>query len=112
MIDEDQQEIRELAQEVGLKLVRVLKGGFGYVRPAPDGRVRAVQRNAARGWERLSQQLAPLARRYRLGEGREGTAVARENARDFAAQWAAGGGGERVVRAAPSGRDGGFLADP
>src|SRR5215470_20051865 len=33
LIDEGQQEIRRLAEDVGLKLTRILRGGFGYVRP-------------------------------------------------------------------------------
>jgi len=33
LIDDDQHEIRDLAQQLGLKLVRILRGGFGYVRP-------------------------------------------------------------------------------
>src|SRR6059036_1137852 len=32
MIDEGQREICQLAEEVGLKLTRILRGGFGYVR--------------------------------------------------------------------------------
>src|SRR5258707_8904187 len=31
LIDEDQHEIRELAQELGLKLTRILRGGVGYL---------------------------------------------------------------------------------
>src|ERR1700716_3352075 len=32
MIDEAQHEIRDLCKELGLKLTRILRGGFGYVR--------------------------------------------------------------------------------
>src|SRR6185369_6983091 len=32
-IDEEQHEIRNLAAEVGLELARIIRGGFGYVRP-------------------------------------------------------------------------------
>src|SRR5262245_16256849 len=35
MIDESQEEICQLALEMGLKLSRILRDGFGYVRPAP-----------------------------------------------------------------------------
>ena len=43
MIDEAQHEIRQLAEELGLKLVRILKTGFGYARPGRDGRVRIAR---------------------------------------------------------------------
>ncbi len=33
MIDQSQHEIRNLADTLGLKLARILRGGFGYVRP-------------------------------------------------------------------------------
>src|SRR5471032_2974527 len=46
MIDGDQHAIRELAAEVGLKLTRILKGGFGYVRPDQTGRAKILARNA------------------------------------------------------------------
>src|SRR5204862_5692161 len=32
MIDEQQHEIRDLAEQLGLKLTRILRSGFGYVR--------------------------------------------------------------------------------
>ena len=58
MIDEDSRpQIRRLAEALGLKLTRILRSGFGYVRHDGGGRPRIVQRNAARGWERLSTSL-------------------------------------------------------
>src|SRR5579864_347359 len=38
MIDEAQHEIRALAAELGLKLTRILRGGFAYVRLDGAGR--------------------------------------------------------------------------
>ena len=58
MIDEEQHEIRQLAEELGLKMTRILRGGFGYVRQDAQGRARIVQRNAARGWGRLASAAA------------------------------------------------------
>src|SRR5207248_2183198 len=40
MIDEAQHEIRALAEELGLKLTRILRGGFGYARADPAAGVR------------------------------------------------------------------------
>src|SRR5258707_5235625 len=56
-IDEEQHEIRNLATEVGLKLTRILKGGFGYVRADQSGRAKIVARDARHGWERLPGQV-------------------------------------------------------
>src|SRR5437763_1542829 len=60
MIDDGQHEIRTLAEELGLKLTRILRRGFGYARPDTSGRTKIVQRSAARGWERLTEALSPL----------------------------------------------------
>src|SRR5947207_15065077 len=60
MIDEQQHEIRDLAEQLGLKLTRILRSGFGYVRADAHGRARIVQRNAARGWGRLASALEPV----------------------------------------------------
>src|SRR5919202_696970 len=69
MIDESQQEIRSLASEVGLKLTRILRGSFAYVREQ-SGRPRIVHRTSGRGWERLDEQLQPMIRPYQLAENR------------------------------------------
>src|SRR5690349_3939337 len=57
MIDESQTEIRTLAADLGLKLTRILRGGFGYVCADGAGRPRIVRTNAARGWELLRERL-------------------------------------------------------
>src|SRR5260370_26851544 len=70
MIDEEQREIRELAGELGLKLTRILRGGFAYVRADGFGKAKIVQRNASHGWARLSKELESVVRPYRLAEQR------------------------------------------
>src|ERR1700716_1017638 len=65
-IDEAQHEIRGLATELGLKLTRILKGGFGYVRPDQSGRAKIVTRNARQGWERLAGAPRGGRRAYKL----------------------------------------------
>src|SRR5580765_2658619 len=57
LIDEEQHEIRELAQQLGLKLKRILRGGFGYVRPDGSGRPKIAPRSATRGWDRMAETL-------------------------------------------------------
>src|SRR5215831_3292268 len=54
LIDEDQKEIRELAASFDLRLTRILRGGFGYVRVDKTGRPRLMKRSSLRGWERLA----------------------------------------------------------
>ena len=61
MIEEDHDEVRRLAQELGLKLVPILRSGFGYVRSDASGRVRIAERNISRGWARLAEQLEPYS---------------------------------------------------
>ena len=63
MIDEEQREIRNLAGELGIRLVRILRNGWGYARPDGQGRVRIVSPNAALG---CSSSTAPHRRPSRL----------------------------------------------
>src|SRR3954470_9683851 len=60
MIDEEQHEIRTLAQELGLTVRRILRGGFGAARVDASGRPRIVRRGASRGWSRLAEALGDL----------------------------------------------------
>src|SRR5438270_3011059 len=53
LIDEDQRAIRDLAAECGLRLSRILRAGFAYVRADRLGRPRIKPQSAVRGWARL-----------------------------------------------------------
>lgn len=112
MIDDGQREIRQLAGELGVKLVRILRGGFGYARRDATGRVRMVQRNAARGWDRLSDALADRIRPYMLAERRWDSPIAADLARSSVAAWLDGIKGDEELRATATGLRGLFLADP
>src|SRR5215467_791778 len=68
LIDEGQREIRRLADDVGLKLTRILRGGFGYVRPDSVGAPRIMHRGAMRGWDRLADALAAETTPYKRAE--------------------------------------------
>src|SRR5204862_390483 len=68
LIDEAQEEIRRLANDVGLKLTRILRGGFGYVRQDGSGTPRIVHRGALRGWDRLADALTAETTPYRRAE--------------------------------------------
>ena len=72
LIDEGQHEIRKLAEELGLKLTRILRGGFGYARPDASGKTRIVTRSAgarlgAAGQDARRRSPGPIARRAAVG---------------------------------------------
>jgi monoamine oxidase len=112
LIDEAQKEIRQLAEDLGLKMSRILRGGFGYARPDASGRARIVDRSVARGWDRLSERLARLTRRYRLAEQRFDSPIAADLANRSVAAWLDEEGADQDLRATASGLRGFFLADP
>ena len=51
-IDEGHHEIRALVAELGLKLVRVLRGGWGFAKLDRRGRTRIARPSGVSGWER------------------------------------------------------------
>lgn len=112
MIDEEQSEIRNLAGELGLKLTRILRGGFGYVRADGSGRPRIMPRNATRGWDRLSKALEAVGTPYRLAEQRWDSPIAAAIARRSVASWLDESKADEELRATAYGLRGFFLADP
>jgi monoamine oxidase len=112
MIDEAQHEIRELAASVGLKLTRVLRGGFGFIRADAQGRPHRNRRTGRQAWTRLAEELGPLVRRYRTIERRWDSPVAAEIARRSVAQWLDERGADAELRELATGLRGFFLADP
>jgi monoamine oxidase len=112
LIDESQAEIRQLAQELGLKLTGILRGGFGYVRSDPGGRTRIAPHSGTSGWDRLGAALSPLIRAYRLAEQRWDSPVTADLARRSVAEWLDEVKADAELRAIASGMRGFFLADP
>jgi len=112
MIDGEQLQIRELAQQVGLKLTRILRGGFGYVRPDPSGHPRILPRSSVRGWDRLAEELKPLITPYLLAEQRWDSPVTANMARRSVAAWLDQIKADAELRATATGMRGFFLADP
>jgi monoamine oxidase len=112
MIDEGQHEIRALASEYGLKVARILRGGFAYVRPDRTGRPRIVTRGAARGWDRLADALRDVSRLYKLAEQRWDSPVTAAIARRSVASWLDDVKADAELRATATGLRGFFLADP
>lgn len=112
MIDEEQYEIRELAKQLGLKLTRILRGGFGYVRPDATGKPKILPRNASRGWERMAEEIAPLTKPYKLAERRWDSPITGDLARRSVAAWLDDIKADADLRAIAAGLRGFFLADP
>jgi monoamine oxidase len=112
MIDEEQCEIRELAEHLGLKTARILRGGFGYVRPDSTGKPKVVARSATRGWQRMAEALAPLSKPYKLAERRWDSPITGDLARPSVAAWLDEIKADEELRATAAGLRGFFLADP
>ena len=93
---------------------RILKNGFGYVRPRPGRQAsRIVSRSVARGWERLAEALSELcaavpARRAALGHADRQRARAADRSRSGSTTSQA----DDELRATATGLRGFFLADP
>jgi len=112
MIDEAQHEIRQLAASLGLKMARILRGGFGYIRADADGRPRLVKRSSVRGWDRLSKALQTWIARYKTAEQRWDSPIATDIARRSVAQWLDEEHADEELRATALALRGFFLADP
>ena len=112
MIDEAHHELRSLAESLGLKLARILRAGFGYVRADASGGPRIVSRDAVRGWDRLARELAPLIRRYKLVEQRWDSPITADIAQRSVAAWLDDVRADEDLRASAVGLRGFFLADP
>lgn len=112
LIDAEHEEIRELAQQLGLKLVRILRSGFGYVRPDAAGQPKIAARSSSRGWERMAKELAPLSKPYTLAERRWDSPVTADLARRSVAAWLDQVKADADLRATAVGLRGFYLADP
>jgi monoamine oxidase len=112
MIDEAQHEIRALAEQAGLKLTRILRGGFGYVRTDGSGKPQIMQRSVARGWDRLADALDDETTPYRRADKRWDSPVTARIARRSVSRWLDDRRADAELRATATGLRGFFLADP
>jgi monoamine oxidase len=112
MIDDAHAEIRGLASEYKLKTVRILRGGFAFVRADRTGRPRVVAGRGRSGWARLAEQLVDPIHSYRLAEQRWDTPITAAIARRSVASWLDERNADGDLRATAVGLRGFFLADP
>jgi monoamine oxidase len=111
LIDEDQEEMQRLAARLGLELVPILEGGFGFVM-REDGPLRRYSGAGGVGWRALREPLEPWIREYRLIDQRWDNLVAQEMARISVAEWLDDVKADAKMRALARGLRGFFLADP
>ncbi len=110
-IDENQEEIRQLAHNLNLNLVPVLKKGFNFA----GRQTKAAMPRLTTGtelWAVLHRHLSPLIRAYRLADQRWDSAVAHQLARISAAEWLESIGAVKELGALVLGLRGFFLLDP
>ena len=85
LIDEEQQEIRRLASELGLRESRILRGGFFHYRLGRNRRRR--MRAASTGWEQTGWALESVVRGYKLNGKELDGPIAAVIARQSIADW-------------------------
>jgi monoamine oxidase len=110
LINEDQQEIRTLVGELGLRLAEILRDGFTGIQQIGAGTGRRVRGRLV--WYELEHRLRHEIRSFRLSEHRWDGAVARAIARESVAAWLDRTRAPRTLRAMAVGLRGFFLADP
>ncbi|HMZ53378.1 MAG TPA: NAD(P)/FAD-dependent oxidoreductase [Nitrospira sp.] len=112
LIDPDQEVIRRLAEDVGVTLVPILRGGFAYVRRGT--RAPVIESGSSGGglWAALARAAEPWVRAYRVSEKRWDGPIARQLADCSVEEWLAEIRADRRTRAKLTGLRGFFLADP
>jgi monoamine oxidase len=112
LIDEGQEEMQRLAARLGLELVPILEGGFGFVMRGEGGSPCITGGPGGAGWRTLREQLGPWIRDYRLANRRWDSLVAQDMARISVAEWLDDVKAQPKMRAFARGLRGFFLADP
>jgi monoamine oxidase len=112
LIDGAQEEIHKLAAELGLELTRILRSGWGFVRPDGRGRPQIVRHGVTRGWERLAKQVSAFSEPYRLAERRWESPIVADIARKSVAEWLRSIDADDELRQTAIGLRGFFLGDP
>lgn len=110
LIEHGQEAVRNLARDLGLRTVRILRSGFGFYGPDRRGR-RSVQ-TGARAFSTISTWTGPLVRDFRLAQGRWDSAVGMALATRSVAEWLETIRAPAELRARLRGFRGFFLADP
>jgi monoamine oxidase len=110
LIEADQTHVLDLAHELRLEPVRILRRGWGFYGTDGTGRLRI--RKALTTFDRAADRLAAEMHDYRLAESRWDSPVTAAIARQSVAEWLARTKADAGLAAAVKGLRGFFLADP
>jgi monoamine oxidase len=112
MIDASHTELLQLVERLGLRVLQVLRHGWGQARTDDAGHVCAAAQNGHGGWHRLAGALAGHTHHYRLAERRWDSPITADLARRSVSQWLDDVQADPELRATALGLRGFFLADP
>jgi monoamine oxidase len=110
LIEESQTDVRALARELGLDVVRILRNGWGFF--GPDRRNRRRIHSAPSTFEDAARFLRDEITSYRLANERWDSAVGVTLGRQTVADWFGKRGADLRLMAGLRGLRGFFLADP
>jgi monoamine oxidase len=110
LIEEGQRHVLDLARELQLKSVRILRRGFAFY--GPDRRGRRTVDSSGRAFGQVAKALATWIEDLRVAEGRWDGAVGRRLAGMSVARWLDSIDAPPHLRARVRGFRGFFLADP
>ena len=110
LIEAEQSHVRELARELGLRPVRILREGFGYY--GPDARGRRRMHKTPGALASLATALRREIDDFTIGGERWDSAIAARLARQSVAEWLDERSAPPTLRAAVAALRGFFLADP
>ncbi|PYR91499.1 MAG: hypothetical protein DMF84_16390 [Acidobacteria bacterium] len=110
LIEDEQDRVKQLAHELGLRPVRILRDGFGYYGPDARG-VRRIHNNPG-VFATLGKKLQREREDFKLAEERWDSAVAASFARRSVAEWLDDIHAPSNLRAGVRAFRGFFLADP
>ena len=110
LIEEEQDRVLELATELGLKPVRILRQSFGFY--GPDARGRRKVHSGPGAMARVGRLLGDATRDFKAAEGRWDSPVSAHLGRQSVAQWLDQVKAPANLRAGVRGFRGFFLAEP
>jgi monoamine oxidase len=110
LIESEQTEVLELAEELKLEPVRILRSGWGFYGPTRSGRKKV--RRMPDTFERAGKLLEPEIAAYKAAGKRWDSAVAQHIGRESVADWLVRVKADRELAAGVRGLRGFFLADP
>jgi monoamine oxidase len=110
LIEGEQTHVAELAGQLGLKRVRILRHGWGFYGTDKQGKLRRSR--TLKAFDTAAERLKPEIEAYQLAERRWTSPVVAAIARQSVAAWLARTKAEADFAAAIRGLRGFFLADP